>query len=334
MNHRQQHNIVRQQLLKASGLVLLCVGMLGCGGRYQAPVADQGETLPVTSPEIVASGNTEAGTVVERSRPLSTPANPARSAGLFSRSLRTEPAPVADSRGTAVSRSAGSGAGSTAARGANVPRSYQVQAGDSLFSIAYQFDLDYRELAAANGLRPPYTIFVGQQLSLNSADGGLNTPEITAGTAVTNNSVARASASGNAEGSLRRQPIGGGSNTTPSWRWPHSGALLQRFGQAGNKGLDIGGGVGDPVFAASDGEVVYAGIGVQGAGNLVIIRHNERFLSAYAHNQTLLVQEGAQVVAGQQIAELGRDGSGEAKLHFEIRLAGQSVDPQEYLPAR
>ena len=121
-----------------------------------------------------------------------------------------------------------------------------------------------------------------------------------------------------------------------SWAWPAPGnpQVLAGFDEARNKGLDIGGKAGDPVFAAADGRVVYAGSALRGYGNLVILKHNGTFLSAYAHNQTLLVKEDQVVKRGQKIAEMGNTDAERVQLHFEIRRDGKPVDPARYLPAR
>ncbi|HQQ69257.1 MAG TPA: peptidoglycan DD-metalloendopeptidase family protein, partial [Alicycliphilus sp.] len=116
--------------------------------------------------------------------------------------------------------------------------------------------------------------------------------------------------------------------------WPSSGSLLAGFDEARNKGYDIAGKAGDPVLAAADGRVVYAGAGLRGYGNLVILKHNNTFLTAYAHNQTLLVKEDQNVRRGQKIAEMGSTDADRVKLHFEIRRQGKPVDPARYLPAR
>jgi lipoprotein NlpD len=116
--------------------------------------------------------------------------------------------------------------------------------------------------------------------------------------------------------------------------WPHPGPVLAGFDEAKNKGLDFAGKVGDPVLAAADGKVVYAGSGLRGYGNLVILKHNNTYLTAYAHNQTLLVKEDQAVVKGQRIAEMGSSDADRVKLHFEIRKQGKPVDPAKLLPAR
>ena len=119
-----------------------------------------------------------------------------------------------------------------------------------------------------------------------------------------------------------------------AWAWPNNGKLLAPYSESSNKGLDIGGRAGDAVLAAGDGKVVYAGSGLRGYGQLVIIKHNNTFLSAYAHNQKILVKEGQQVSRGQKVAEMGSTDSDGVKLHFEIRRQGKPVDPMIYLPKR
>lgn len=119
-----------------------------------------------------------------------------------------------------------------------------------------------------------------------------------------------------------------------AWQWPVSGKVLAPYSESGSKGLDIGGKAGDPVFAAGDGKVVYAGSGLRGYGELVIVKHNATYLSAYAHNRKILVKEGQQVGRGQKIAEMGNTDSEMVKLHFEIRKQGKPVDPAQYLPKR
>ena len=118
------------------------------------------------------------------------------------------------------------------------------------------------------------------------------------------------------------------------WIWPAQGSLIAGFDEAKNKGLDIGGKVGEPIIAAADGRVVYAGAGLRGYGNLIILKHNNTYLTAYAHNQTLLVKEDQSVQKGQKIAEMGNSDADRAKLHFEIRRQGKPVDPARYLPSR
>ncbi len=121
-----------------------------------------------------------------------------------------------------------------------------------------------------------------------------------------------------------------------SWSWPTKGPVIESFSLSGriNKGIDLAGRKGEPVFAAADGKVVYSGTGLVGYGNLIIIKHNETFLSAYAHNSRLLLSEGDIAKAGQKIAEIGSTGANRDKLHFEIRRDGKPVNPMTYLPNR
>ena len=119
-----------------------------------------------------------------------------------------------------------------------------------------------------------------------------------------------------------------------NWIWPASGKTIGTFSEGGNKGVDIAGKAGDPVLASAEGKVVYSGEGLRGYGKLVIIKHNATYLSAYAHNQTILVKEGQSVSKGQKIAEMGSSGTDKVKLHFEVRRQGKPVDPLKYLPQR
>ena len=119
-----------------------------------------------------------------------------------------------------------------------------------------------------------------------------------------------------------------------NWIWPTSGPVLSGFDEIKNKGLDIGGVAGDPVLAAADGRVVYVGAGLRGYGNLIILKHNNTYLTAYAHNQTMLIKEDQSVKKGQKIAEMGSSDADRVKLHFEVRRQGKPVDPAKYLPAR
>ena len=119
-----------------------------------------------------------------------------------------------------------------------------------------------------------------------------------------------------------------------SWAWPSGGKVLAGFAEGTNKGVDISGKMGDPVLAAGDGKVVYSGSGLRGYGKLVIIKHDATFLSAYAHNNNILVKEGQSVSRGQKIAEMGNSDTDQVKLHFEIRRQGKPVDPLQYLPKR
>lgn len=303
--------------IKNFSIVLCLTVFAGCRG-YQAPVADQGERQVNRPPIIVEGGRDEGQSVVDRSRSTGN-INPP-STGVVQNSR----GPVTSSTRSTATRSASS--------------AHTVRSGDTLYSIAYQYDLDFRALAIANNLRAPYTIFVGQELSLNiNETAGSSEPSLVnsnIGTAVSNNSVARTQGTADRSGGVLRQPISSSRTSPPRWTWPVSGQVIRNFQQADSKGLDISGRVGDPVLAASDGDVVYSGRGIQGSGNLIILRHSDRYLSAYAHNSVMLVSEGESVSSGQQIAEVGENPAGTPMLHFEIRLDGKSVDPGKLLPNR
>ena len=119
-----------------------------------------------------------------------------------------------------------------------------------------------------------------------------------------------------------------------NWLWPANGPLVGGFDEIKNKGVDIGGSAGDPVLAAADGRVVYVGAGLRGYGNLIILKHNNTYLTAYAHNQALLIKEDQSVRRGQKIAEMGNSDADRVKLHFEVRRQGKPVDPIKFLPPR
>ena len=215
-------------------------------------------------------------------------------------------------------------------------RTHTVREGDNLISIAFRYDLDFRSLARVNQLEPPYTIFVDQELDLDirdiSQEQSIRNNSL--GVEAPSNSVARTQgASGQSRGIVRESITEEIGNQT--WEWPSLGPIVKKFSPGLNKGIDIGGLIGDPVFAANKGEVVYAGRDdVQGIGNLLIIRHGDRYLSAYGHNSRMLVTEGDTVRSGQKIAEIGSDMDGDPVLHFEVRLNGKPTDPLKFLAPR
>ena len=196
-----------------------------------------------------------------------------------------------------------------------------VTRGESLHAIAWRYGLNYRQLAAANGIAAPYTIYPGQRLNLRSLARPVQ------------QSVAKAAPT-------PRAPTVVGKTLSGPWHWPAQGVVVARRGGFGRKkGIDISGRSGQAVFPAKSGKVVYAGNGIRGYGNLLIVKHDAEYLSAYAYNKRVLVAEGDQVEVGQKIAEIGR-GPGangaalEARLYFEIRRAGKAVDPLSLLPKR
>ncbi len=210
-------------------------------------------------------------------------------------------------------------------------RQHRVNEGESLYAIAWMYDLDYNALARANNIQAPYVIFPGQELTLNMNNISVTSSPTISGNQTQSSPVVARNSSGNAQSQAAGQ-----NNSLLRWVWPAQGNVIAGFSSADNenKGLDIGGEAGDPVVAAEAGEVVYAGNGLLRYGELVIIKHNDQFLSAYAHNNSINVSEGDMVNRGQQIANLGSTGIDRNMLHFEIRQSGQPVDPINYLPPR
>lgn len=217
-----------------------------------------------------------------------------------------------------------------------------VKSGETLYSIAWRYGRDYRELGNANGIAPPYHIKAGQVIRLDlrgrvPANSTASRPSVAAKPppkpTPSTSARPRVEKAPRADQSLAKQTQ---VVSSIQWRWPNIGPVIAGYSSSGkvNKGIDISGAVGDPVRAAASGSVVYAGSGLLGYGNLIIINHDEHFLSAYAHNRKILVQEGENVRAGQLIAEMGSSGANEVKLHFEIRKNGNPVDPSYYLPPR
>jgi lipoprotein NlpD len=214
-------------------------------------------------------------------------------------------------------------------------KTHVVGPGETLYSIALRYDIDHKKLIEINELNKNKTIFYGQVLKLEGnivkpADRPLAKPVTTPAKSPPvvqsrnkNQTIAKPASSS------AKVPVAG-----LNWSWPVKGEVLDKFqsGEGLNKGIDIGGKLGEPVLAAAVGEVVYSGTGLRGYGNLVIVKHNEQLLSAYAHNRVLVVAEGDKVKAGQKIAEVGSSGTDSVKLHFEIRLDGKPVDPLDYLP--
>lgn len=226
---------------------------------------------------------------------------------------------------------------------------YKVQRGDTLYSIAFRFGWDWKALAARNGIAPPYLIRVGQVIRFDGQQAtaaprvavvpvatrptSINRPTIVTPPPPVRTQPAPVTPIKVTPSTAATQPL---QRSAAGWAWPSNGALIGRFSSNGslNKGIDIAGELGQPVSAASDGSVVYAGSGLRGYGELVIIKHSDTYVSAYGHNRRLLVQEGQQVKAGQTIAEMGSTGTDRVKLHFEIRRQGKPVDPLQYLPRR
>ncbi|HEX4857175.1 MAG TPA: peptidoglycan DD-metalloendopeptidase family protein [Limnobacter sp.] len=217
---------------------------------------------------------------------------------------------------------------------------YVVKAGDTLYSIALDNGLDWRELAKANNLADPSKIVVGQKLRITGGSQSAST-----------------TASASSDGVVEVTPIAPAGGAKPveavpvkpaapeikppapmavtlGFIWPHPGEIIQGYKAGVNKGIDLAAKVGDPVVASQAGRVVYSGNALRGYGNLIILKHDNNLLTAYAHNKTLLVKEGEPVTKGQKIAEAGQSDTDRPKLHFEVRKQGKPVDPMDYLPAR
>ncbi len=295
------------------------------------------------------------------------------------------------------------------------PDLYTVKKGDTLYSIGLEHGYDYKEIARANNIAPPYTIFVGQKLKLKPgspapapvaeagsgdvvitpldmgsvdssviessstetaasseqampattaapiisgpialrepySDLALNTPVVEAKAAPVNvpapspttapapAQVSQEASPPSAADPVKTEAIKAPTATATSagitWSWPTNGKLLAGFNEGGSaKGIDIGGSTGQPILASAPGKVIYSGSDLRGYGRLVIIKHNDEFLSVYAHNSKILVKEGQAVARGQKIAEMGNTDADRVKLHFEIRRQGKSVNPADFLPA-
>ena len=217
---------------------------------------------------------------------------------------------------------------------------HRVADGETLFAIAWQYGHDFRSLARANNIVAPYTIFPGQLIRLKSAkptSSKKTSSEKVAKTASSSNKMTSRYKNNKSNEKVihKNNSFGGTKGVHIIWRWPANGRVINKFSKTGigKKGLDISGVRGDPVRAAADGKVVYSG-SLIGYGNLVIIKHDDLYLSAYAHNSQLHVNEGMAVKAGQKIAEIGSSGSDRVKLHFEIRKEGKPVDPIQLLPKK
>ncbi|KAB8190180.1 peptidoglycan DD-metalloendopeptidase family protein [Lysobacter maris] len=236
---------------------------------------------------------------------------------------------------SSVVRESGSGAGPVAVSKPKPGASVVVRRGDNLYRIATDNGITLRDLAAWNGIAAPYTIHPGQRLRLYPS-GGQSGSTATASRPSSGSRPGASASSGSRPATAPATTPAAPVNSGLSWRWPADGELISRFsgGDPTKQGVDIAGRSGAPVRSAGDGVVVYSGAGLVGYGELIIIKHNDQWLSAYGHNRNRLVAEGAVVKSGQQIAEMGRSGADRDMLHFEIRYNGKPVDPLQYLPRR
>jgi lipoprotein NlpD len=228
------------------------------------------------------------------------------------------------------------------------PGFHTVKTGETLYSIALAYGQDFRQVAAWNQLADADVIKVGQVLRVAAPDNmavtaaavqtaPVKAPAIVESRPLGTSTTPASTASSNAPAPIVTPMPAKPSELTPpaiDWAWPVSGAVIERFDEVRNKGIDIAGKQGDAVLASADGKVVYVGNGLRGYGNLVIVKHNDDFISAYAHNNKLLVQLNEAVKRGQKIAEMGSSDADRPKLHFEIRREGKPDDPLKYLPER
>lgn len=276
-----------------------------------------------------------------------------------------QPAPVLERGGATAKAAVAAEAGHKKGREKDWrPQVYVVQKGDTLYSIAFNYGFDYHELAELNGIQDPNLIQVGQQIRLFADAAARPAPVESkpAGSLVKDQpkvvkyaysdaamaqigkvqepgNVSAATAAKPAESQPKPQPKSGPADDSGEadealeWSLPAKGKVIGEFSESANrKGIDIAGKLGQPVFASAPGKVVYSGSGLRGYGKLVIIKHNKTYLSAYAHNDQVLVKEGQSVTRGQKIAEMGNTDADQVKLHFEVRRLGKPVDPAKYLP--
>jgi lipoprotein NlpD len=262
---------------------------------------------------------------------------------------KNRPAPVEDRSPNATKAPAKMIAG---ADNSGKPGYYSVKSGDTLIRIGMDNGQSWRDIARWNNIENPNLIETGQVLrvtppeetgvvvrpvsSTNVVTSPTPASAASAPATATNAAAVRPPASA-ASPSNSSTPANNLANAdsaeeTVSFQWPTRGNVLAGFDEVKNKGIDIAGKAGDPVLAAADGKVVYAGSGLRGYGNLVILKHNNTYLTAYAHNQSLLVKEDQAIKRGQKIAEMGNSDADQVKLHFEIRRQGKPVDPAKYLP--
>jgi lipoprotein NlpD len=219
------------------------------------------------------------------------------------------------------------------------PGFYTVKPGDSLIRIALDTGQILQDIVRWNHIDNPNRIEVGQVLRVMSPTDGEVVVKPVAKPSVTTTTTVPAASSPAATAATAEASASVAARTTPAegninLLWPATGNVIAGFDEVKNKGVDIGGAAGDPVLAAADGRVVYVGAGLRGYGNLIILKHDNVFLTAYAHNRSLLVKEDQSVLKGQKIAEMGSSDTDRVKLHFEVRRQGKPVDPVKYLPVR
>jgi lipoprotein NlpD len=288
--------------------VLVAALLAGCGSTpHRAPVEDRGSKPPASV------------TVV--------PVAPSGAA--------SQPAVAADASKPAPPGAENSGK----------PGYYTVKPGDTLIRIGLENGQNWKDLVRWNALENPNVIEVGQVLRVlpptldptSTASRGITTARVETRPLDAKPAAAAASAAptaASAPPAAPPAPAAREGDDDVNWAWPATGPVIAPFDEGKSKGLAIGGKAGDPVYAAADGRVVYSGSGLRGYGNLIILKHNNTYLTAYAHNQVLLVKEDQNVRRGQKIAEMGSTDADGVRLHFEIRKQGKPVDPARLLPPR
>ena len=222
-------------------------------------------------------------------------------------------------------------------RYATAPDYYTVRSGDTLSGIAARYGLSYISIADMNDVAPPYRIYVGQSLKLKAS---ANNRRTTTTQAVTQTApIQRQAVTLPTTPSVTTTPSTNTAPVTPtqvtSLRWvkPSNGAVIENFNLTNNvKGIRYGGNVGDPVYAAANGQVVYAADGLKEYGNLILIKHIDGYITAYAHNSKMIVKSGENITAGQKIAEMGSSGASRTMLEFQVRLNGKPINPTNVLP--
>ena len=256
------------------------------------------------------------------------------------------PTPSSSGASSSAPASSATSSASSASMASGQPGTYTVKPGDTLIKIGLDTGQSWRDIRRWNNIDNPNQIEVGQVLRVappgaGSTSSAQTAPVQTASVqAQPKPAASQAAAPQSAASPTTSAASSAAADTTSaddavSWSWPvHQGAVLSGFDEVKNKGVDLAGNLGDPVLAAADGRVVYSGAGLRGYGNLIILKHNNTYLTAYAHNQTLLVKEDQTVRKGQKIAEMGNSDADRIKLHFELRRQGKPVDPLKFLPAR
>lgn len=255
---------------------------------------------------------------------------------------RHAPAPVVESHGSVPL--------SQRVKNSITASEYFVKKGETLYSIAWRSNTDIRHIAGLNKLSPPYNIYPGQKLILLKKPSQASKNETSNERLQANRQKVikkpvaqnKKQAYGgnvserklNNNSSVKVIPEASFSQKISTWKWPVKGRVIAGFSSAqqGNKGIDIAGKRGDKIKASANGKVVYAGSALRGYGKLIIIKHNDDYLSAYAHNDDILVKEQQLVKAGEIIAKMGDTDAQRVMLHFEVRFRGQSVNPMKYLP--